>query len=197
MKTLFKISKSILVLAFLTIPIVSFSQWTIDKGHTKFTFIASHHGISEVDGYFKIFEGKISTSKEDLSDAVFEVSVETTSINTDLEPRDNHLKSEDMFDVVNFPAMTFKSTAFKKIQENKYTLTGDLTIKGITKSITFDVVMNGPVVNPNKNAKNMQVGMKATAKLNRSDFKIGGKLATVMVGDEIEIRVTGEFNKPL
>jgi polyisoprenoid-binding protein YceI len=197
MKPLCRRLKSILVLAFLTVPLVSFSQWTLDKGHTKFTFIASHHGISEVDGYFKKFDGKISATKEDLSDAVFEVTVETASINTDHEQRDNHLKSEDMFDVENFPSMTFKSTAFKKIQENKYSLTGDLTIKGTTKSITFDVVMNGPVPNPNKNAKNMQVGIKATTKLNRSDFKIGGKLATVMVGDEIEIRVTGEFNKPL
>jgi polyisoprenoid-binding protein YceI len=197
MKALLKISTSIFVLALLTAPVMCFAQWTLDKGHTKFTFIASHHGISEVDGYFKKFDGKIYASKDDLSDAVFEVSVETASINTDLEPRDNHLKSEDMFDVVNFPAMSFKSTAFKKIQGNKYTVTGDLTMKGITKPITLDVVMNGPVANPNQNAKNMQVGIKATGKLNRSDFKIGGKLATVMVGDEIEIRVTGEFNKPL
>ncbi len=197
MKALSKISKPLFVLAFLTVPVMCFSQWTLDKGHTKFTFIASHHGISEVDGYFKKFDGTISATKEDLSDAVFEVNVETASINTDLEPRDNHLKSEDMFDVVNFSSMAFKSTAFKKIQGNKYTLSGDLTMKGITKPITFDVVMNGPVANPNKNAKNMQVGIKATAKLNRSDFKIGGNLASVMVGDEIEIRVTGEFNKPL
>jgi len=197
MKAFLKISTSIFVLAFLAVPAICFAQWTLDKGHTKFTFIASHHGISEVDGYFKKFDGNISAAKDDLSDAVFEVNVETASINTDLEPRDNHLKSEDMFDVVNFPAMSFKSTTFKKLQGNKYTLTGDLTIKGITKAITFDVVMNGPVPNPNKSAKNMQVGIKATTKLNRSDFKIGGNLATVMVGDEIEIRVTGEFNKPL
>ncbi|MCU0323722.1 MAG: YceI family protein [Spirosomaceae bacterium] len=182
---------------FLITPLLSFSQWTLDKGHTKFTFIASHHGISEVDGYFKKFEGKITASKEDLSDAVFDVDVETASINTDLEMRDNHLKSEDMFDVAKFPAMTFRSTSFKKKEGNKYTLTGNLTIKGVTKPITFDAVVNGPVKNPNPNGKNMQVGMKATTTIKRSDFGIGGKLQTIMVGDEIEVRVTGEFNKPL
>ncbi len=197
MKTVSIFSKSILVFALFISPFMGFSQWNLDKGHSKLTFIASHHGISEVDGYFKKFEGKITATKDDMSDAIFEVNAETASINTDLDPRDNHLKSEDMFDVVNFPAMTFKSTSFKKIQGNKYMLTGDLTIKGTTKSITFDVTMNGPVPNPNKNAKNMQIGMKATTKINRSDFKVGGKLATVMVGDEIEIRVTGEFNKSL
>lgn len=183
--------------AFLVIPFLSFSQWTLDRGHTKLTFIATHHGISEVDGYFKKFEGKITATKDDLSDGVFEVGVETASINTDLEMRDNHLKSEDMFDVANFPAMSFKSTSFKKKEGNKYTMTGNLTIKGVTKPASFDVVMNGPVPNPNKNAKNMQVGIKATTTIKRSDFKIGGKLETVMVGDDIEVRVTGEFNKPL
>ncbi|MFN3847933.1 MAG: YceI family protein [Spirosomataceae bacterium] len=186
-----------LFIALVIAPFFAFSQWTLDKGHTKFTFIASHHGISEVDGYFKKFEGKITASKEDLSDAVFDVNVETASINTDLEMRDNHLKSEDMFDVAKFPTMTFQSTSFKKKEGNKYTLTGNLTIKGVTKSVTFDAVVNGPVKNPNPNAKNMQVGMKATTTIKRSDFGIGGKLQTIMVGDEIEVRVTGEFNKPL
>ncbi|MFN8354255.1 MAG: YceI family protein [Spirosomataceae bacterium] len=186
-----------LFVALLVFPLMSFAQWTLDKGHSKFTFIATHHGISEVDGYFKKFEGKITATKDDLSDAVFDVNVETASINTDLEMRDNHLKSEDMFNVATFPNMSFKSTSFKKTEGNKYTLTGNLTIKDVTKPITFEVVMNGPVANPNKNAKTMQVGMKATTKIKRSDFKIGGKLETVMVGDEIEVRVTGEFNKPL
>jgi polyisoprenoid-binding protein YceI len=192
-----KMKKTLSLCILLMAPFLTFSQWILDKGHTKFTFIASHHGISEVDGYFKKFEGKISATKEDLSDAVFEISVETASINTDLEMRDNHLKSDDMFDVVNFPSMTFKSTSFKKKEGNKYTLAGNLTIKGVTKPITFDAVMNGPVKNPNPNGKNMQVGMKATTTIKRSDFNIGGKLQTIMVGDEIEVRVTGEFNKPL
>lgn len=171
------------------------STWALDKGHSKFTFIAEHHGISEVDGYFKKFDGKIIATKDDLSDAVFEVTIESASINTDLEMRDNHLKSEDMFNVAQFPTLTFKSTSFTKIKDNKYTMVGNLTIKGVTKSVTFEVTMNGPVAHPNPNNKKLQLGIKALTTIKRSDFGIGGKLATIMVGDEIQIRATGEFQK--
>lgn len=184
-----------LVLAFLVASFASFAQWSIDKGHTKFTFIAEHHGLSEVDGYFKKFDGKITAAKDDLSDAVFEITIESASINTDLEMRDNHLKSEDMFDVEKFPTLTFKSTKFTKIAGNKYKMEGNMTIKGVTKPITLDVTMNGPMAHPNPNNKTPQLGIKATTTIKRSDFGIGGKLATVMVGDEISIRATGEFQK--
>ncbi len=187
--------KVALLFSFLFVSLVSNAQWAIDKGHSKFTFIAEHHGISEVDGYFKKFDGKITASKDDLSDAVFEITIESASINTDLEMRDNHLKGEDMFAVEQFPTITFKSTALKKVEGNKYKMTGNLTIKGVTKSITLDVTMNGPAAHPNPNNKKLQLGIKATTTIKRSDFGIGGKLATVMVSDEIMIRATGEFQK--
>jgi polyisoprenoid-binding protein YceI len=178
---------------------MSFAQWTIDKGHSKFTFIAEHHGLSEVDGYFKKFDGKITTTKADLSDAVFEITIESASLNTDLERRDGHLKSEDMFDVEKFPSITFKSTSLKKKKvkgkNNQYTMVGDITIKGITKSISLDVVMNGPMAHPDPKNLIPQLGIKATTTIKRSDFGIGGKLATIMVGDLISIRATGEFQK--
>lgn len=178
---------------------MSYAQWTIDKGHSKFTFIAEHHGLSEVDGYFKKFDGKITASKADLSDAVFEITIESASLNTDLERRDGHLKSEDMFDVEKFPTITFKSTSLKKKKgkgkNNLYTMGGDITIKGITKSISLDVVMNGPMAHPDPKNLIPQLGMKATTTIKRSDFGIGGKLATLMVGDLISIRATGEFQK--
>lgn len=184
-----------LIFASLFISVSAFAQWTIDKGHSKFTFIAEHHGISEVDGYFKKFDGKITATKDDLSDAVFEITVETPSLNTDLEMRDNHLKSEDMFNIEKFPTMTFKSTSLTKVGGNKYKMAGDLTIKGVTKPVTLDVTMNGPAAHPNPNNKKLQLGIKATTTIKRSDFGIGGKLATVMVSDEISIRATGEFQK--
>jgi polyisoprenoid-binding protein YceI len=184
-----------LIFAILFLSFSSFAQWTIDKGHSKFTFIAEHHGISEVDGYFKKFDGKITATKDDLSDAVFEITIESASINTDLEMRDNHLKSEDMFSVEKFPTITFKSTSLTKIAGNKYKMVGDLTIKGVTKSVVLDVTMNGPVAHPNPQNKKLQLGIKGLTTIKRSDFGIGGKLATVMVGDEITIRCTGEFQK--
>lgn len=187
--------KTVLVLSFIMASFASFGQWAIDKGHSKFTFIAEHHGLSEVDGYFKKFDGKITASKDDLSDAVFEITIESASINTDLDMRDNHLKSEDMFNVEKFPTLTFKSTSLSKIGGNKYKMVGDLTIKGVTKPVTLDVTMNGPAAHPNPQNKKLQLGIKATTTIKRSDFGIGGKLATVMVGDEISIRATGEFQK--
>lgn len=172
------------------------AQWVLDKGHSKLAFIVTHHGISEVDGYFKEFEGKLTASKPDFSDAVFEVTAQSASINTDLAPRDNHLKSADIFDVATYPTLHFKSTSFKHIKGNEYLLTGDLTIKDVTKSVSFETIMNGPVPNPNANAKNMQIGMKSIAKIKRLDFGVGTKLITAFVGDELTMRVTGEFNKP-
>jgi polyisoprenoid-binding protein YceI len=175
---------------------VAMAQWAVDKGHSKVAFIVNHHGISEVDGYFKKYEVVITTAKEDLSDLAFEVTVETASITTDLEPRDKHLKSDEIFDVEKYPTMTFKSTSLKKIKGNHYKMTGNLTLKETTKEITLDVTMNGPVENPNKGAKNFQVGIKALGTIKRSDFKLGEKLPVIFVGDEVQIRVTGEFNKP-
>ena len=187
--------KSFLLLSFLLATTATFAQWAIDKGHSKFTFIVSHHGISEVDGYFKKFDGKITASKDDLSDAIFEISIESASLNTDLEMRDNHLKSEDMFNVQQFPSLTFKSTSLTKVSGNKYTMVGDLTMKGVTKPVTFDVTMNGPAAHPDPKNKKLQLGIKALTTIKRSDFGIGGKLPTIMVGDEIQIRATGEFQK--
>jgi polyisoprenoid-binding protein YceI len=185
------------LLALLMLTTASFAQdWKVDKGHSKVAFIVQHHGISEVDGYFKKYEATLTTTKADLSDAAFEMTVETPSITTDLDMRDNHLRSEDIFNVEKFPTMTFKSTSFKKKKNNQYVMMGNLTLRGVTKPITLDVTMNGPVENPNKNAKNFQVGIKALGKIKRSDFNLGSKLVTAFVSDEIQIRVTGEFNKP-
>lgn len=187
--------KPLIFSAFALISSFASAQWALDKGHSKATFIAEHHGISEVDGYFKKMDGKITSVKDDLSDAIFELTIETASINTDLEMRDNHLKSEDMFNIERFPTMTFKSTSLQKISGNKYKMSGNLTIKGITKPITLDVTMNGPAAHPNPTNKKLQLGIKALGTVKRSDYGIGGKLATIMVGDEISIRATGEFQK--
>lgn len=172
-----------------------FAQWVVDKDHSKVAFIVDHHGISEVDGYFKKIDAKITTSKEDLSDAVFEVTIATASIFTDLEERDNELKGEEMFDVAKYPAITFKSTSFKKVQGNKYIMAGMLTIRGITKQVTLDVTMNGPTAHPNPGNTNLQLGIKGIGKIRRSDFKIGGMLTSAFVSDEVQIKVTGGFER--
>ncbi len=185
----------ILFLALALFSTFSFGQWAVDKDHSKIGFIVDHHGISEVDGYFKKFEARITAGKEDLSDAVFEVTVETPSIFTDLEERDNELKSKDMFDVKKYPTMAFKSTSFKKVQGNKYVMIGYLTIKGISKQISLDVTMNGPTPHPEPANKNLQVGIKGLGVIKRSDFGIGGNLTEAFVSDDVRIKVTGGFEK--
>jgi polyisoprenoid-binding protein YceI len=173
----------------------TYGQWIVDKDHSKLAFIVDHHGITEVDGYFKKFETKVTANKEDLSDAVFEVTVETASIFTDLEERDKELKDEDLFNAKKFPSMTFKSTSLKKVEGNKYVMLGDLTIKGITKQITLDVTITGPNAHPNPLNKSLQFGIKGMAIIKRSDFGIGGHLTSAFVSDEVQLRVTGGFEK--
>lgn len=172
-------------------------RWLVDKDHSKLAFIVDHHGITEVDGYFKKFETTVIANNDDLTDAVFEVTVETASIFTDLEERDNELKEEDLFNSKKFPFMTFKSTSFKKVQGSKYVMQGDLTIKGVTKPITLDVTITGPNAHPNPENKSLQFGLKATTVIKRSDFGIGGKLTSAFVSDEVRIKATGGFEKRL
>ena len=167
--------------------------WSLDKGHSKIGFTVTHHMISEVDGYFKTFNAKLTSSKDDFSDAVFELTAETNSINSENEMRDKDLRSPGFFDVEKFPTLSFKSTSFKKISGNKYTLTGNLTIKNVTKPITMDVTLNGP--EPHPWTKKPAIGIKATCKINRKDFGVGSDMAEVMVGNEVELRATGEFSK--
>ncbi|MFK7946940.1 MAG: YceI family protein [Saprospiraceae bacterium] len=167
--------------------------WTLDKSHSRVGFTVTHHMISEVDGNFKVYDAKITTSKEDFSDAVFDFSAQTASINTDYELRDSHLKEEDYFDVEKYPTLDFKSTDFTKIAGNKYKITGDLTIKGITKSVELDLWLIGPQLNERVNQ--MEIGIKATGKIKRLDYGIGKKLPLFNVSDQIDLRVLGEFRK--
>lgn len=179
-------------LILLTLPGLA-QTWSLDKGHSKIGFTVTHHMISEVDGSFKTFTAKLTSSKDDFSDGVFELSAETSSINSENEMRDKDLRSAGFFDVEKFPALTFKSTSFKKVSGNKYSLVGDLTIKGITKSITMDVTLMGP--EPHPRTKKPAIGIKAICNINRKEFGVGANLPELMVGDEVELRATGEFNK--
>ncbi|MEI6410717.1 MAG: YceI family protein [Bacteroidota bacterium] len=169
------------------------NAWTLDPGHSRIGFTVTHHMISEVDGYFRTFSGKMTTTKDDFSDAVFELTVQTASLNTENEMRDGHLKSADVFDVEKFPTMTFKTIAFAQIAGNRYKMTGDLTIKGVTKPISMDVTLVGP--GKNERAKRFEIGVKGLGKLSRLAYGVGERLDTFSVSDEVELRIVGEFDK--
>ena len=171
--------------------------WTFEKSHCKIGFSIAHFGISETEGQFRKFDGNITTSKSDFSDAKFTMTIDVNSIDTDDSKRDEHLKSADFFDATQYPTITFVSQSFKKTGNNKYQLTGSLTMHGVTKKITLNAVYGGTVLkDPFGNTK---AGFKFTGKINRKDWGLtwnktmdaGG----VAVGNEVTITCNVEFLK--
>jgi polyisoprenoid-binding protein YceI len=187
MKKLF----SLLIVAFLSTSLFAQTKWNADPMHSKLTFSITHMGISDVDGLFNKFQASATASKADFSDAVFELTVEVPSINTQVEMRDNHLRSADFFEVEKYPTMTFKSTSIKKISKDKYQLTGNLTIRGITKSVTMNLWYRG--TNVDDKTKKSTSGFQLTGMIRRSDFNVGPKFPAPMLSDEVKIKADGEF----
>ena len=184
------IAISVILFAF---TVVTSTTWTYDKNHAKVGFTVTHMLISDVEGYFKTANVTLTTTKEDFTDAVVEMTAEAASINTDNEKRDGHLQSADFFDAAKFPTLTFKSTSFKKTKTaNTYEVKGNLTMHGVTKPVTLTAVAKTGTHPMNKKTI---AGFKVTGKLNRSDFGIGGSTPTAIVSDEVLIDANAEFVK--
>src|SRR5436190_2888670 len=183
---------SLIIIAILLFTTVSFAQktYTLDKNHARVGFSASHFGISNIEGNFKIFDATLDVKKDDLSDAVFTFTADVNSLNTDVQMRDDDLRSPRFFDVAKFPTITFKSTSFKKIKDKKYKMKGMITIHGYTRNIEFDVLFNGMAVTATKKPT---AGFTITGKLNRLDFGVGGPVVENGVGNEILLRSNVEF----
>lgn len=170
--------------------ISAFAQkFAIDKAHSKLGFSIVHLMISDVEGSFKILDASLTSSKDDFSDASFTLTADVNSVNTDNEKRDAHLKSADFFDAAKYPMISFKSKSFTKAGDRKYKLVGDLTMHGVTKSIALDATLNGTTTN--RQGKKV-AGFKVTGALNRTDYGVGS-MPAAMVGNEVEIRASGEF----
>ncbi|WP_297099738.1 YceI family protein [uncultured Draconibacterium sp.] len=167
------------------------SVWTNDAAHSQLFFTVTHLGINDVSGTFDDFTVSIESSKADFSDAVFNLTAKTSSINTRVEARNNHLKSADFFDVEKYPELTFTSTGIKPAGENKYKLTGDLTIHGVTKTVTVDLWYRRQTTNPMSSKLTTAFQIDGTIK--RSDFEVGGKFPEAIVSDEVRIVANGEF----
>jgi polyisoprenoid-binding protein YceI len=167
------------------------ATWTADKAHSRLGFNITHLMVSEVDGSFRSFTATIKSDKPDFSDAVFELSAEVASINTDNDKRDEHLRTADYFDVAKYPAITFKSTSVKKGSGKNYTITGNLTMHGVTKAVKLSGVLVGQGTHPY--TKKPIVGFKFTGSVKRLEFGIGKDSGTAALGDEVEIVATGEF----
>lgn len=189
MKKLF----SLLIVAFISTSIFAQTTWNADPNHSKLTFTITHMGISDTAGLFNKFQASATAGKADFSDAVFELSVDVPSINTQVEMRDNHLRSADFFEVEKYPTMTFKSSSITKVSKGKYKLNGNLTLHGITKPVTMDLWYRG--TNENTDQKSSTAGFQLTGTLKRSDFNIGPKFPEPMLSDDVQIKADGEFKK--
>jgi len=166
--------------------------YTMDKAHSSVGFTITHLSISDIDGSFKTFDAKLTSSKEDFSDATFDFTADVNSINTDNEKRDGHLKSADFFDVAKFATLTFKSKTVKKVEGSKYTIIGEMTMHGVTKMVSFDAVIRSGV---NPMSKKTVVGVKVSGTVNRSTFGIGEKMPGTMLSEDVIVRGSAEFSK--
>lgn len=184
---------SIVLFAFLSTATFAQSTWTADKAHSQVSFAITHLGISEVEGLFRNFDASVVASEEDFSDAVFEVEIDMSSVDTGVEMRDNHLRNEDFFDVDNYPTMVFKSNTIEEVSDNKYKLTGDLSLHGVTKPVRLDLWYRGTVENPQNG--DVISGFQVTGSIDRSDFNIGGEFSENVLSDRVKIKVDGEFKK--
>lgn len=150
-------------------------------------------GINDIFGLFKTFEAKATTNKADFSDAVFELSVDVASINTEVSMRDDHLRSADFFEVEKYPKMTLASNAIKAKGQGRYELTGNLTLHGATKPVTMELWYRGTIENPQSMA--VIFGFQLTGVLKRTDFNIGPKFPAPGISNEVQIKADGEFIK--
>lgn len=170
------------------------TKWAVDAVHSKVGFSVEHLVISEVEGQFKKFDGSIASASPDFSNAQVNFTVDVNSVDTDNDMRDNHLKGEDFFDAAKFPSMSFKSTSFKKVSGNKYLLSGNLTLHGVTRPVKFNVVYGGIAKDGYGNTK---AGFKASAVINRFDYGLKWNTLTeaggASVGKDVTLSLKLEF----
>lgn len=186
--------KALVLLAVTLIAIGSFAQdqWKIDPAHSSLNFNISHSGISIVNGKFIDYTGDLTIDGEAFDSANIKFAIDVASINTNIEMRDNHLRSADFFEVETYPIMTFEST--KVLATGKpdfYLLHGKLTIKDVTKDVIFDVNFGGAV----KNDEGEKIGVEAKTTINRFDYNIDFDPTALGVGKDVCIIVHGQFAK--
>jgi polyisoprenoid-binding protein YceI len=170
------------------------TNWALDRAHSKIGFSATHFVVAETEGEFKDFDVKVSSTSDDFNGASVEFTAKVASINTENERRDGHLKSDDFFNAEKFPEIKFKGKIEK--QGASYVLKGDLTIRDVTKAVTFPVTYGGTAyVEAYKVTK---AGFKLKGKINRFDYNLKWNAkngADYVVGDEVEITCKVELNK--
>ena len=189
----------LMAVLFITIPFQVFAQtttWKMDKAHTSVKFEVEHLTVSFVFGQFMEFDGIAVSDKSDFTDAKVDFTVGTKTVNTNVEMRDQDLRSPRFLDVDQYPQMKFKSKSVEKLSQEKYILTGYLTIKDVTKLVNFDVTYKGTVMDPWGNTR---AGCRAVLVINRFDYNVNYKVKfgnnALDVVPEVKIIIDTEFTK--
>lgn len=170
--------------------------WNVDNVHSKIGFSVRHMVISEATGHFGAFKVNVTSPKEGFEGSQIDVAIDVNSIETSVADRNNHLKADDFFGVEKFPEITFKGKSMVKTSDEDYKLTGDLTIRDVTKEIVLDVTYGGMVKDP---WGNMRIGFKVTGSIDRYDFnmKFNSPLETggLALGHKVSIICELQFVK--
>ncbi len=170
--------------------------WNLDLSHSEVNFAVKHMMISTVRGKFNKFSGTIDFNEADPTHSSIDVSIDVASIDTRDEKRDGHLKSGDFFDVEKFPAITFKSTKVEKVSDSTAKVTGDLTIRGVSRPVVLDVTYAGQAKSP---WGTTSAGFSASTKISRKDWGLTWNVALetggVLVGEDISISIEAELVK--
>mgnify|MGYP003587560964 CR=1 FL=1 len=187
--------KKVLFLALTMLSLLVNAQtkvWTNDPQHSRLGFVVKHLMISQINGRFADFKAVVTTTKADYSDAKIVLTAKVSSIDTDVEARDNHLRSADFFDAEKYPTLTFVSTSVKKVGPKKGVMYGKLTFHGITKNVKLNVVFFGMLTNPMNNKET--AGFQVTGVVKRTDYNLGPKFPNAMISDDINIIANVEFS---
>lgn len=172
------------------------SNYILDPMHSEITFKVKHLMITNVTGSFQNFSATMTAASEDFSDAAISFEAAIASISTGNEQRDTHLKSEEFFDASNFPTLSFVSSSFAKKAGSNYTLTGNLTLKGVTKEVTLDVEFGGTMTDFYGQFK---AGFEISGTINRSEFGLTWSAVTeaggVVVSDEVKLHMAVQMIK--
>jgi polyisoprenoid-binding protein YceI len=170
------------------------TTWKDDPLHSKLTFTVTHRGFSSIFGLFQKFEATITSAKPDFSDAVFTLTADIASVNTEVKMRDDDLRSANFFDVAKYPSMTFKSTSISNTtgMKDRFKITGDLTMHGVTKTVTMDVWFRGTKEDPM--SKKTKSGFQLKGMINRADFNVG-PADPFDISTDVMITADGEFIK--
>jgi polyisoprenoid-binding protein YceI len=172
------------------------TKWVLDPTHSEVQFKIKHLVISTVTGSFKTFAGSAEAEGASFENAKVEFSLDVASIDTNQEMRDGHLKGEEFFDAAQYPTIKFESTSFVKESGDSYKLTGNLTMKDVTKPVTLDVEYGGQAADFYGNQK---AGFEVTGKINRKEFGLtwGGitEAGAIVLGDDVKLIANVQFTK--